>query len=581
MKNARLLPIWVLTTTFVPLGLFWALSSTLLRKNIKSTVVNDPPSALAQSLNGLEGAYNQALNRNLLAALRVAGQESLAKALAAPTPMNTVVKNLGQLESQSSQLPLLLLADRKGNALYATLSLPKPTPSPSPVVSSKRKKANSAKKSPSYPNVRDWPGMDRALDDLNASGVLDVQGVPYLASFVPVRSHGHTLGVAAAGTRMDKAFLDNLKTEAVNDVAFYSQAQTLCTKAGPLPPLDPKTLSPRDHPALQWQGAAYLAGAVPFFGLDSKIAGYGVVFQPVKQTLTVGGSLWKDLWEAGFLVSFLALLGALVFLWRWMIPFHQLRGAVERMAQGDWNAFLPVRRPDEWGLMARGLQEMAESLREKERVSLVLGKVVDPQAAKKILGDKDYFALKGERRECTLLQADLKGFNTLSENMAPEALVEALNRYFSLINEIVFKYEGMLDKFMGDAALAVWGAPFTHPDKEWRAVRAALEIQEALKEFNISRIKTGHPPFTVGIGIHTGTVVSGNLGSDRRPDYSVIGEPLHVAGRLCSMAAPGQTVVSDETHEKISAWVKAKPLNPIAVKGSLESLKTYEVIQFL
>ena len=165
--------------------------------------------------------------------------------------------------------------------------------------------------------------------------------------------------------------------------------------------------------------------------------------------------------------------------------------------------------------------------------------------------------------------------------MPPEALVEALNQYFSIINEVVFKYEGMLDKFIGDTAIAVWGAPFTHEDKEVRAVKAALEIQEGLREFNISRIKTGHPPFTVGIGIHTGQVVAGNLGSNKRFDYSIIGEPLHVAARLCSMAAPGQTIVSAETYEKVSPSVKANALNPIAVKGSLEPLKTFEITQWV
>jgi adenylate cyclase len=231
--------------------------------------------------------------------------------------------------------------------------------------------------------------------------------------------------------------------------------------------------------------------------------------------------------------------------------------------------------------MADVLRDTATALREKQRISLVLGKVVSPQTAKTLLEERDLFALKGEKRPCTLLHADLRGFNDLSRNMEPPVLVEALNLYFGLINEIVFKYEGMMDKFVGEAALAVWGAPFAHEDKEMRAIRAALEIQETLKEFNISRIKKGHPPFTVGIGIHTGPVVTGNLGSDRRCDYTVIGEPLHVASRLCAMASPGQIVVSEETYLKVQPLVVSKPLNPLAVKGSLEPLKTFEVTELL
>jgi adenylate cyclase len=224
---------------------------------------------------------------------------------------------------------------------------------------------------------------------------------------------------------------------------------------------------------------------------------------------------------------------------------------------------------------------MIEGIREKDRISLVLGKVVSPQVAKNILEANDLFALKGERRECTLLYADLRGFNTLSENMAPQTLVEALNQYFSLINEVVFKHEGMLDRFIGDTAIAIWGAPLAPEDKEWRAIQAALEIQDSLKDFNISRIKKGHPPFTIGIGIHTGTVVAGNLGSDKHSDYTVIGDPLHVAERLCAMAAPGQTVVSEETYLKVKGLIKVNPLNSIAVKGSMESLKTFEITKVL
>ncbi len=110
----------------------------------------------------------------------------------------------------------------------------------------------------------------------------------------------------------------------------------------------------------------------------------------------------------------------------------------------------------------------------------------------------------------------------------------------------------------------------------------ALEIQEALKEFNISRIKKGHPPFTIGIGIHTGLVVAGNLGSERTHMITRLSGTLFMlVARLCAMASPGQTVVSDETYQKIKSMVKANPLNPIAVKGSMESLKTYEITQLL
>jgi adenylate cyclase len=139
----------------------------------------------------------------------------------------------------------------------------------------------------------------------------------------------------------------------------------------------------------------------------------------------------------------------------------------------------------------------------------------------------------------------------------------------------------MVDKFIGDTAIAVWGAPFAHKDKEIRAVRAALEIQKAIKELNLARVHKGYEIFDLGIGIHTGFVVCGNLGSNQYYDYSVIGEPLQIADKLCAMAPPSQVIVSEETYEKIETLVQVTPANPIMMPGSKKLLKTYEIHQIL
>lgn len=578
MKNLRLLPFLVLAATAVPLAFFLFLSNSILKKSFKNSVVNEPQAALGQSLDGLNASYHQALSQTLLAALHFSMKDSLQKALTAPVTETPSVRTVAQDGAKSFPFPFLIVTNKAGKVLFDTLGIPKPTPSATPEAAKKKKAKTGKPKEPLYADIHDWPGMDRALSGLSVSGLLACQGTSYLVSAVPVLSHSKTAGVILAGAKIDKVFLQNLKSSSPDEVAFYSQGQTLCSSPVPAP-----FLAPSAGPvSVRWQQASYLAGAMTLTGLDGKTSGsYFGAFQPVKTTLTVEGSPQKQMVEAGLLLMAVATLLALGFLWQFTSAFNQLVKAVDQIGGGNLNTRLPTSRLDELGGMARSLKEMVESLQEKDRISLVLGKVVDPQAAKKILADKDYFALKGERRECTLLQADLKGFNTLSENMAPEALVEALNRYFSLINDAVFKQEGMLDRFIGETAVAVWGAPFSHEDKEERAVKAALEIQEALREFNISRIKTGHPPFTVGIGVHTGLVVAGNLGSDKHYDYSVIGEPLHVANRLCAMAAPGQTVVSGETYQKVRTFVMANSLNPIAVKDSLEPLATFEITRLL
>jgi class 3 adenylate cyclase len=583
LKNFRLVPVVIFALAILPLDLFIWISSSIVKKSIKSTVVNDPQAALTQSLNGLAGNYDRESNRNLLNALHFASKDSLKKALSGPITAVLPFKNLSEAELSENPAALFVLVDTKGNVLYDNLGIPKPTPSPSPTSTVKKPKSHSKFKALLLASVKDWPGMDVVLAGSKQGGLLALQGSTFLTLLMPVESKDKILGVVAVGSKIDDRLMRAFKNTAVNDIALYSQAQTWYTGSASAPKMNyPALLKAPGIPeasSIPWGPATFLTQGLPLMGLDQKPAAYLAVFQPVKQIQTVEGTPLKSVFRTGILFLFLALVLVVAGISFYLTSFNRLFQSIGNISRGNLNVSIPQDPWTEWGQLGGTLQEMLESLREKERISLILGKVVDPHAARKILAEKDYFSLKGERRECTLLRADLKGFNTLSENMAPEALVEALNQYFSIINDVVFKHEGMLDRFIGDTAIAVWGAPFTHEDKEARAVKAALEIQEALRDFNISRIKKGHPPFTVGIGIHTGTLVAGNLGSNKHYDYSIIGEALHVVARLCAMAAPGQTVVSEETYVKIKTDVKANPLNPIAVKGNLDSLKTYEVTQ--
>ena len=584
LRNIPLLPLWLTALAVLPLALFLWLTSGLLNRQIHSDIVNDPQTALSQSLGALTGAHHRWLNGWMLNASRFAAKDLLKRTMANPVSMEQNLKPICDEVVANLKCPLFILADKNGDVYYDTPKLAAPAPSPTPSVTPAKAKKTRLKAPPRV-SIKNWPGVDQALAGTNLTGILPYPGGLYQAVLVPVTSRDKIQGVLLLGATLDQAYLRELKTIAVNEVALYSEALTLCTVPNP-PHLDYKKIldskgKPGSQAEVEWNNSSYLTDALPLLTLDLKPVGALVVFQPVKRSQTVQGDPRQTLRKWGFnLLGLVVVLS--VGLWFWFtLPFKRSLEALKQLKSGDFNVSLPVKQPGELGLLARSIQAMVDGLRDKERISLVLGKVVSPLMAKNILESKDLFALKGERRECTLLHADLRGFNTLSENMTPQNLVEALNQYFTLINDIVFKYEGMMDKFMGDTALAVWGAPFTHEDKEWRAVQAALEIQEGLRDFNISRIKKGHPPFTLSIGIHTGTVVSGNLGSEKRTDYTIIGEPLHVAAKLCAMATPGQTVISEETFLKVKDKVKVNPLNPIAVKGSMEALKTYEVTQIL
>jgi len=167
----------------------------------------------------------------------------------------------------------------------------------------------------------------------------------------------------------------------------------------------------------------------------------------------------------------------------------------------------------------------------------------------------------------------------MSEKMKPEEVVHILNEYFSAMIEIIFKYEGTLDKFIGDAIMAVFGAPVAHPDDPQRALRTAVEMREELKKLQEKWKGEGRPAFDIGIGINTGEVVAGNIGSSERMDYTVIGDNVNLASRLESLNKEHQThiLISEDTYQKVKDVAKVRPIEPVKVKGKEKEVMIYEV----
>ncbi|MDQ2647700.1 MAG: adenylate/guanylate cyclase domain-containing protein, partial [Myxococcota bacterium] len=156
-------------------------------------------------------------------------------------------------------------------------------------------------------------------------------------------------------------------------------------------------------------------------------------------------------------------------------------------------------------------------------------------------------------------------------------LVEMLNEYFELMVETVFKYEGTLDKFMGDGIMALWGAPVMHPDDPVLCVSCALEQMEVLGKFNRRRIDDGQPPLAIGIGVHTGPLVAGYIGSSKALSYTVIGDTANTSARLCGAATAGQVLVSDATLARLSGKFEVQELAPVTLKGKERALRVYDV----
>ncbi|MBR9979765.1 MAG: adenylate/guanylate cyclase domain-containing protein [Desulfatitalea sp.] len=184
----------------------------------------------------------------------------------------------------------------------------------------------------------------------------------------------------------------------------------------------------------------------------------------------------------------------------------------------------------------------------------------------------------GESRVVTVMFADIRGFTALSRDAEAADILRMLNAYYEIVVEIVFRHEGTVDKFIGDGIMVIWGAPLAHDNDPQRAVRAALDIQRALEAFNFDQAAAGKAPIQVGVGINTGPVVAGYLGSSRTMSYSVIGDTVNQASRLCGAALPGEILLSEYTHHLVQEQFMTRPREPLHAKGLKETIKAYSVV---
>jgi adenylate cyclase len=219
-------------------------------------------------------------------------------------------------------------------------------------------------------------------------------------------------------------------------------------------------------------------------------------------------------------------------------------------------------------------KKIEQEIINRERFSRLLS----PNIAKRVLSGELEVKKGGALvSECTVFNSDIRGFTRMSEGSRPESLVEMLNEYFEQMVETVFKYEGTLDKFMGDGIMALWGAPVAHPDDPLRCVSCALEQMEVLGRYNRKQLEIGQPPLAIGIGIHTGPVVAGYIGSSKALSYTVIGDTANTSARLCGVAVPGQILVSETTLGRLQNKFEYEELPPAQLKGKEKPFRMFNL----
>jgi adenylate cyclase len=254
---------------------------------------------------------------------------------------------------------------------------------------------------------------------------------------------------------------------------------------------------------------------------------------------------------------------------------EELAAAMRRVEHGDVAAQLVVDSTDEFAEAHRGFNRMTRGLVERERLRDAFGRYVAPELAEEVM--KRGVSMGGSLVHATVIFIDIRGFTSLSERMKPVEVVSLLNRYFGAVNPPIRAENGFINKFGGDSLLAVFGAPVPDPDHALRATRAALGVREALRAFNAGEEAAGRVPVRIGIGVHTGEMVAGSVGSPDRMEYTVIGDVVNVAARIQGLNKDFGTdiLLSETTYDIVKLALGDRParvMPAVAVRGKSDPL---------
>lgn len=256
----------------------------------------------------------------------------------------------------------------------------------------------------------------------------------------------------------------------------------------------------------------------------------------------------------------------------------RVSGALLRLKQQEYVKVDAVRTGDELEDLATGFNDMVDGLEERDKLKSTFGKYMTDAVVDHLMAGK--VQLGGETLTATILFSDIRGFTAISEKMDAKQLVGLLNEYFTEMVDVVMREDGVVDKYIGDAIMAVFGAPVAKPDSAISAVRAAVGMRHALVELNKKLAARGEKQIETGIGIHTGEVVAGNIGSEKRMEYTVIGDTVNLASRLESATKElGVAIlIGQDTYELVKDHFELRPVKEITVKGREQPVMTYEVL---
>lgn len=380
-------------------------------------------------------------------------------------------------------------------------------------------------------------------------------------------------------------------TLAIEDAAA-GKAKVMVTSGGLGPPGSDYRLAPEVRDAVGWtvqDGVARYTGLyrtgdgmwitafAPIARRGSKIPALLVVDYPVEIYFDRLRELQIAILQASAVGALGALILGLLVARRITRPVTALTQGVARVAEGDLSRSLPVRSNDEVGRLTRAFNGMLEGLRQRDFIRNAFGRYVSPEVAKTLLESPEGLRLGGHKRNVTVLMSDLRGYTRFAEQGDPAWVMDVLNNYLARMADVVIEYGGTINEFIGDAIFAVFGAPLDHPDHAERAAAAALAMQREMEEINRANVDRGWPRFEMGIGVNTGEAVVGNIGSEQRTKYAVVGAAVNLAARVEGCTVGGQIFLTGATLERVADLVEVGEPARVALKGIAEPLLLYEL----
>lgn len=395
------------------------------------------------------------------------------------------------------------------------------------------------------------------LSEMMASATLGEQGYSYVID--------QNNEIIAVSDRLDKKIIGE---EAKNNILSLSEEKNVVSLDDPLAGMSGKIsfISAKKIPVLNWTVMAEW---------------------PETDALKIVGRITNSLWLFTFVLLIVVVIISIFFSRALLTPLLTLGKGVATISAGDFSHQLEIKTNDEFADLGRAFNNMAEEInkfhlaqKEKQKhLENAFGQYVGGANLDNILrGEK--VKLGGERKYITVLFSDIKNFTSISESLEPEILIKYLNNYLTIMSDIIIKHGGVIDKYIGDAIVAFWGAPNKMEDHAYRACLAAEEMMMKLKEIQAEWHSHGLPEFDIRIGINSGGALVGNVGSTQRLSYTVIGDMVNLASRLEGINKEYKTrvMISNSTFMEVKDKTTVREVDKVAVKGKVEGVRIYELI---